>query len=102
MYAGNTVILSKNGQIAPMSLNDFENVPDPDEAIVSKVGSAVRAAMAAKEDLHYSITEALDSSSTFGYELGAEDMKSKIIQAFEVSDSACSAWAIELIESSLN
>jgi hypothetical protein len=84
-----------------MSLNDFENVPDFDDAIVSKMGSAVRAAMAAKEDLQYSIAEALDSSSTFGYELGAEDMKLKIIQAFQASDSPCANWAIGLIESSL-
>lgn len=85
-----------------MSLNDFENVPDPDDDIVSKMGSAVRAAMLAKNTLQHSIVQALDSSSTFGYELGALDMKSKIIEAFEASDSACSAWAIELIESSLN
>jgi hypothetical protein len=82
-----------------MSLNDFENVPDPDDAIVSKIGSAVRAAMAAKEDLHHSIAEALDSSSTFGYELGAEDMKLKIIQAFESSDSEHSKWALTVINS---
>jgi hypothetical protein len=85
-----------------MSLNDFENVPDPDEAIVSKVGSAVRAAMSAKQHLEYSLAEALDSSSTFGYELGAEDMKSKIIQAFEASDSPYTGWALGLIESALN
>jgi hypothetical protein len=84
-----------------MSLNDFENVPpiDLDDVIVTKIGSAVRAAMSAKQELQYSLTEALDSSSTFGYELGSEDMKSKIIKAFENSDSACSEWAQEIINS---
>jgi hypothetical protein len=82
-----------------MSLNDFETLPDPDDAVVSKIGSVVRAAMEAKENLQYSITEALDSSSTFGYELGALDMKSKIMKAFENSDSACSEWALSVIDS---
>lgn len=82
-----------------MSINDFENVPDPDDAIVSKIGSAVRAAMAAKETLQYSIAEALDSSSAFGYELGAEDMKLKIIEAFQNSNSEHSEWAQEIINS---
>lgn len=80
-----------------MSLNDFETVPDPDDAIVSKIGSAVRAAMSAKADLQDSIAEAIDASTTFGYELGAEDMKAKIISAFEGSDSACASWAIGIV-----
>lgn len=82
-----------------MSINDFETLPDPDDAIVSKIGTAVRMAMEAKENLKYSIAEALDSSSTVGYELGALDMKSKIIKAFENSDSACSEWALGVIDS---
>jgi hypothetical protein len=82
-----------------MSINDFETLPDPDDAVVSKIGSVVRAAMEAKNNLQYSITEALDSSSTFGYELGALDMKSKIMKAFENSDSACSEWALGVIDS---
>lgn len=84
-----------------MSLNDFDTVSsiDEDERIVSKVGGAVRAALSAKESLSYAITEAIDASTTFGYELGAEDMKVKIITALENSDSACADWAISLIES---
>lgn len=82
-----------------MSINDFENVPDPDEVIVTKIGSAVRAAVAAKENLQHSVAEALDSSSTFGYELGALDMKSKIIKAFENSDSASVEWALGIVDS---
>jgi hypothetical protein len=62
-----------------MSLNDFDNIPDPDDRIISKVGSAVQAAMAAKEVLHNSLAEAIDSSTTFGYELAVEDTKVKII-----------------------
>lgn len=72
-----------------------------DELIITKIGSAVRAAMAAKEMLQHSIAEALDSSSTFGYELGAEDMKLKLIAAFEAEDSACVGWALGVIDSAV-
>ncbi len=84
-----------------MSLNDFESVPpiDGDKQIVSKLGGSVRAAMVAKQGLEYSIAEAIDASTNFGYELGAEDMKIKIITALDNSDSACADWAIELIKS---
>jgi hypothetical protein len=80
-----------------MSLNDFDNVADPDDLIISKVGSAVQAAMAAKEMLHNSLAEAIDSSTTFGYELGAEDTKLKIIEAFKADDSSCVDWALGII-----
>jgi hypothetical protein len=87
-----------------MALNDFETVPsvDSDDQIISKIGGAVRAALSAKESLSYAMTEALDSSTTFGYELGAEDMKVKIITAFEASDSAHSDWALGVIKTALN
>lgn len=87
-----------------MSLNDFETAPavGEDEQITSKLGGSVRAAMAAKQALEYSIAEAIDASTNFGYELGAEDMKLKLIQAFEASDSACAGWALGVIESALN
>lgn len=68
-----------------MSLNDFENVPDPDDAIVSKIGSAVRNAMAAKETLQFSIADAIDSSTNFGYELGVEDEK---VRATKLAEAA--------------
>lgn len=71
---------------------------DKDDEIVSKIGGAVRAAMAAKTALADATAEAIDSASTFGYELGAEDMKVRIIEMFENSDSACSGWAIGLIQ----
>lgn len=70
-----------------------------DELIITKIGSAVRAAMAAKEGLQNSIAEAIDASTTFGYELGAEDMRVKIIEAFEASNSEHAKWALDLIES---
>lgn len=84
-----------------MSLNDFDNVPpiDLDDQIVTKIGGAVRAALSAKEALSYAMTEAIDASTTFGYELGAEDMKLKIIKALEDSDSACAGWAVGVVES---
>lgn len=40
---------------------------DNDDVIISKIGSSVRAAMAAKEALTNATAEALDSASTFGY-----------------------------------
>lgn len=75
---------------------------DKDDVIVSKVGSAVRAAMAAKEALTNATAEAIDSASTFGYELGAEDMKLGLIEMFENSDSSCAPWAIAQIEAHLS
>ena len=85
-----------------MSLNDFELVPeDKDEAIVSKMGAAVRQAMKSREDLGNALNEALDASSTFGYELGAEDMLVKIKEAFEADDSACVGWAMGVIEKAI-
>jgi hypothetical protein len=74
---------------------------DKDDEIVSKIGGAVRAAMAAKTALADATAEAIDSASTFGYELGSEDMKVRIIELFENSDSACSGWAIGLIQEKL-
>jgi len=86
-----------------MSLNDFDTaLPlDPDDQIISKIGGAVRAAMSAKQNLADATAEAIDSASTFGYELGSEDMKLKIIELFENSDSACSGWAVGLIQEKL-
>ena len=68
-----------------MSLNDFDTVPtlDADEAIITKIGGAVRAALSAKESLAYALTEAIDSSTTFGYELAVEDTKNKIAEAIQ-------------------
>lgn len=87
-----------------MSLNDFDTVSsvESDEQIVSKIGGAVRAALSAKEALSYAITEAIDASTTFGYELGAEDMKSKIIAALQASSSVQGGWAIGVIESAVS
>ena len=73
-----------------------------DELIITKLGSAVRAAMSAKQDLQNSIAEAIDSSTNFGYELGAEDMKLKLIAAFEAQDSANTQWALGVIDSAVN
>jgi hypothetical protein len=84
-----------------MSINDFDNVVDPDDKIISKIGSAVQAAIAAKEMLHNSMAEAIDSSTTFGYELGAEDMKLKIIDAFEAESTDCVGWALGVINKAL-
>jgi len=85
-----------------MSITDFEFSADPDDVIISKIGSAVQAAMAAKEVLNDAIAEAIDSSSTFGYELGAEDMKLKIIEAFEAESTECVGWALGVINAALS
>lgn len=68
-----------------------------DELIVTKIGASVRAAMAAKEDLQHAIAEAIDSSTTFGYELGAEDMKLKIIDALINASHESSEWAVSIV-----
>jgi hypothetical protein len=75
---------------------------DQDEVIISKVASAVKAAMNAKENLNYALTEAIDSASTFGYELGAEDMKMTILNAFRDNDSTCVDWALGVINEALS
>jgi hypothetical protein len=69
-----------------------------DELIISKIGSAVHAAVAAKDSLHAAIAEAVDASTTFGYELGAEDKRNEIIELFKKTNSSCSEWAISVIE----
>lgn len=76
-----------------MSLNDFETIPssDPDDQIVTKIGGAVRAALSAKESLSYAMTEAIDSATTFGYELAVEDTKVKVISALKESLSGISS-----------
>lgn len=78
-------------------MQQMQSNDSSDELIVTKIGEAVRAAMAAKESLQYAIAEAIDSSTTFGYELGAEDMKLKIVQAFADTNSEHSNWAISIV-----
>lgn len=75
---------------------------DKDDVIISKIGAAVKAAMDARENLTYSIGEAIDSASTFGYELGAEDIRLKIVEAFEAEDSSCVSWALGVINEALS
>lgn len=53
---------------------------EKDEKIVTKVGQAVRQAMKAKQDVENALAEALDSSSTFGYELGVLDERHRILE----------------------
>jgi hypothetical protein len=58
-----------------------------DEVIVDKIGQAVRQAMKAREDLQNAVAEAIDSSSTFGYELGVLDERHRVLDAMrEVLD----------------
>jgi hypothetical protein len=52
---------------------------DKDDAIVSKIGPSVRLAMAAKESLSNAISEALETSTDFGYALGGADKVDEII-----------------------
>jgi hypothetical protein len=58
-----------------------------DEVIVDKIGQAVRLAMKAREDVQNALAEAIDSSSTFGYELGVLDERHRVLDAMrEVLD----------------
>jgi hypothetical protein len=51
-----------------------------DEVIVDKIGKAVRQAVKAREDLQNAVAEAIDSSSTFGYELGVLDERHRVLE----------------------
>lgn len=77
-----------------MSQLEFE---DKDDVVVSKIGGAVRAAMVAKSALADATAEAIDSASTFGYELGVLDTIEKLAEKFENSDSACGGWAAAVV-----
>jgi hypothetical protein len=66
-----------------MSLNDFDTIPDPDDKIISKIGPTVRLAMAAKETLNDAIASAIETSTDFGYALGAADERDKLVDALE-------------------
>ncbi len=60
---------------------------EKDEVIVDKIGQAVRQAMKAREDVQNALAEAIDSSSTFGYELGVLDERHRVLDAMrEVLD----------------
>lgn len=50
-----------------------------DEVIVSKIGQAIRQAMKSREDVQNALAEAIDSSSTFGYELGVLDERHRVL-----------------------
>ncbi len=50
-----------------------------DEVIVDKIGQAVRQAMKAREEVQNALAEAIDSSSTFGYELGVLDERHRVL-----------------------
>lgn len=56
---------------------------DKDDAIVSKIGPTVRLALAAKESLSTAISNAIDTSTDFGYALGAADKFDEIIELLE-------------------
>jgi hypothetical protein len=61
---------------------------DKDDIIVSKIGPTVRLAMAAKETLSDAIASALETSTNFGYALGAADELDKNIEALENEKNA--------------
>ncbi len=68
---------------------DIESVAfdERDEVVVNKIGQAVRQAMKAREDVQNALAEAIDSSSTFGYELGVLDERHRVLDAIrEVLD----------------
>lgn len=56
---------------------------DKDDVVVSKIGPTVRLAMAAKESLSDAISSALETSTDFGYALGAADKHDAYIDLLE-------------------
>ena len=56
---------------------------DKDDIIVSKIGPTVRLAMAAKESLSNAISEAIETSTDFGYVLGAADKADELVEILE-------------------
>lgn len=52
---------------------------EKDEAIVNKIGEAIKQAVKAREDAQNALAEAIDSSSTFGYELGVLDERHRVL-----------------------
>jgi len=79
-----------------MSLNDFESLDDfilSEEAInqepqvatytltgvKSDIGKSTGRALKAKQELQYAISEAVDASTDFGYELGKIDERERIL-----------------------
>jgi hypothetical protein len=73
--------VSKNVNIETVAFDER------DEVVVNKIGQAVRQAMKAREDAQNALAEAIDSSSTFGYELGVLDERHRVLDAMrEVLD----------------
>lgn len=73
-----------------MSLNDFENVEDLDfsedftlTGVKSNIGKSVSRTLRAKEKLNYAISDAIDASTKFGYELGRVDEQERIIKILD-------------------
>ena len=79
-----------------MSIPDFdyelENVDvskvafdERDDKVVDKLQIAVRLAMSARQALTDAAAEAIETSSTFGYELGVLDERQRVIDIIEAS-----------------
>lgn len=75
-----------------MSINDFENVEDfkQEEAstftlagVRSIIGKSTGRALEAKQSLNYAISEAIDASTDFGYELGRIDERERIVKIID-------------------
>jgi hypothetical protein len=76
-----------------MSINDFENVEDLDfseevetftlAGVKSNIGKSTARALKAKQSLNYAISEAIDASTDFGYELGRVDERERIVKIID-------------------
>lgn len=65
---------------------------DKDEFVVDKVQRAVQKAVAAKKEAQDAFEEAIDTSSTFGYELGVIDERLRVLEILKenlCSDENC-------------
>ena len=72
-------------------MSEFENVDvsnvafdERDEHVVDKVQRAVSLAMSARQALTDAAAEAIETSSTFGYELGVLDERQRALDIIEV------------------
>jgi hypothetical protein len=61
------------------------NFDERDEVVVDKLQRAVHLAMSAREALTNAAAEAIETSSTFGYELGVLDERQRALDIIEAS-----------------
>lgn len=64
-----------------------EHIEIEEEVVLSVLGAAASRTLKAKENLHHALSEALDASYNFGYELGMMDTHEWVITKLSNSDT---------------